>query len=165
MAKPRTKRPKLDSIDLAILRALQDSSKITNATLAKRIGISPPSTLERVKKLEAAGIIRGYVAVLDAEQLNKPIQAIVQVSLAEHSTAVLAGAKKTIGTFDEVLACWHTAGDEDFILLVVVTNMAEYEQFVGEKLSSVMGIGRIRTGFVLRTVKQTMAVPLDGVEP
>lgn len=154
---------KLDEIDLKILRELQHSSKITNATLSERIGISPPSTLERVRKLEKHGVITGYVALLDNEALNKSIVALVHVSLTMHTRQTLAEAREALSALDEVLCCWYTAGDEDFVLQVMVSDMSEYETFVSERLSAVPNIGTIRTAFVLNTVKQSTRIPLNGV--
>lgn len=148
-------KTKLDEIDLQILRQLQKNAKITNAALAKQIGISPPSTLERVKKLEAKGIINRYVAILDGSMVSRGTVALVSVTLREHGIDPLETLKQRITAFPEVLACWHTAGDEDFILKVVVKDMNEYEDFVTHKLSSLPHIGRIRTTFVLSTVKET----------
>lgn len=159
----RRQRVRFDAIDLAILTQLQGDSKITNATLAKRVGISPPSTLERVKKLESAGIIRGYVALLDPAELDKSICAIVHVTLREHGERRLEAFKTSIAQFDEVQAAWHTAGEEDFILKVLVTDMEQYEQFVVHRLSAIPNIGRVRTSFCLSAIKDGTIVPLDGV--
>lgn len=156
-------RVKFDEIDLAILNQLQTDSKITNATLAQRVGISPPSTLERVKKLEQSGIIRGYVALLDPGSVGKSICAIVHVTLREHGVDRLDGFKGAILEFDEVQAAWHTAGEEDFILKVLVTDMDHYEQFVVHRLSAVANIGRVRTSFCLNAVKDETRVALDAV--
>lgn len=159
----RVPRVRFDAIDLAILNQLQGDSKITNATLATRVGISPPSTLERVKKLENSGIIRRYVAILDNVALDKSITALVHVTLREHGTNGLSDFKKAVANFEEVQAAWHTAGEEDFILKVIVTDMDQYEQFVVHRLSAVPNIGRIRTSFCLSAVKDETRVPLDAV--
>lgn len=160
---PRRSRVRFDEIDIAILQQLQADSKITNATLAQRVGISPPSTLERVKKLENEGIIRGYVALLDHAALDKSICALVHVTLREHGEDKLNVFKGKVREFEEVQAAWHTAGEEDFILKVLVTDMQQYEDFVVFRLSAVPNIGRIRTSFCLSTVKEDTRVPLDGV--
>ena len=159
----KRKSHKFDEIDRRIIEELQKSSKITNATLAERIGISPPSTLERVRKLEANGVITGYVALIDPESVNKPVQAIVNVSMNRHSRANLEKVKRALAGFEEVLSCWHTAGDEDFVLRVLVSDMEQYEQFVTKKLSGVGYIGKIRTAFILSTLKQVTQIPLDAV--
>ncbi len=156
-------RVKFDDIDLAILAQLQTDSKITNATLAQRVGISPPSTLERVKKLEAAGIIRGYVALLDARHVGKTITAIVHVTLREHGEGRLNEFVEAVQHFDEVQAAWHTAGEDDFILKVLVNDMEHYERFVVHRLSATANIGRVRTSFCLRAAKDDTRIPLDAV--
>jgi Lrp/AsnC family leucine-responsive transcriptional regulator len=153
---------RLDAIDLRILTELQTSAKLTNAALAERIGISPPSTLERVRKLEAAGIITGYVATLNAAALYKAVTAIVHVSLQTHCRNSLESAKTALSGLGEVQECWHTAGEDDFILKV--GSMEEYEQFISRRLTKIEGLGRVRTAFVLSTVRQTTQVPLDGLE-
>ncbi len=166
MAKTPTRNgsPKLDQIDIAILRELQTCSKITNTTLAEHVGISPPSTLERVRKLETSGIIQGYVALLDPPALGKRVQALVHLSLSDHSRQSIDDAKTQLALIEDVQACWHTAGEEDFILRVVVSEMSEFERFMREKLSSVRSISRVRTSFVLSTPKQSTRVPLDMLE-
>jgi Lrp/AsnC family leucine-responsive transcriptional regulator len=151
----RREAVKLDDYDLHILRTLQGKARITNTALAKKVGMSPPSTLERVKKLEARGVIRKYAAVVDADTVGRGTVALVSVTLREHGLGPLDALKSAITRFDEVLACWHTAGEEDFILKVVVEDMNAYEDFVTHKLSSLPHIGRIRTTFVLNTVKET----------
>jgi len=156
-------RVKFDEIDLAILDQLQSDSKITNANLAQMVGISPPSTLERVKKLEHAGIIRGYVALLAPRSLGKTITAIVHVTLREHGEGRLREFVDQVRNFDEVQAAWHTAGEEDFILKVLVNDMEHYERFVVHKLSATTNIGRVRTSFCLSAAKEQTQVPLDAV--
>lgn len=159
----RGARVKFDEIDLAILDQLQRDSKITNAMLAQQVGISPPSTLERVRKLENEGIIRGYVALLDASAVNKGIVSIVHVTLRHHGKAELEAFREEAKHFDEVQACWQTTGDEDFILKVVVTDMRQYEEFIVDRLSAIANIGRVRSNFCLGTIKDTTYVPLDSV--
>lgn len=157
------KRParshQLDEIDLQILRELQASSKITNAALAQRIGISPPATMERVRRLEQSGVITGYVALVDPDAIGGAITALVYVSLGSHSKTSLERAKEMLGRFDDVMACWHTAGDEDFVLQVLVADMQQYERFVSQKLTTVPNIRTIRTAFVLSVIKQTTELP------
>lgn len=156
-------RVKFDSIDVAILAQLQTDSKITNAALAQRVGISPPSTLERVKKLEAAGVIKSYVALLDPLALGKGVTAMVMVTLREHGLDAIEAFKRDIIGFPEVQAAWHTTGEEDFILRVIVSDMTEYEHFAVHKLSRVKNIGRVKTSFCLSAAKFDTRVPLDAV--
>ncbi len=156
-------RIKFDGIDLAILEQLQKDSKITNATLAQRVGISPPSTLERVKKLEAGGVIKGYRALLDHKAVNKTIQAFVHVTLRVHGAEHIRAFDDAVASFDEIQGAWHTTGEEDFILRVLVTDMDQYERFVVHRLSAIPNIGRVRTSFILSPVKDETVVPLDAI--
>jgi len=156
--------PRLDSIDLAILKVLQQGSKITNAELAERVGLSPPSTLERVKKLESEGIIRQYVALVDPDKINQSIAVIVHISLGQHGKDVLGRVREQFADMSEVLSCWHTAGEDDFILKVLVCDMSGYEQFVVEKLSQIQEISRVRSAFVLTTFKETTQIPLTAIQ-
>lgn len=156
-------RVRFDAVDLAILEQLQTDSKITNAMLAQTVGISPASMIERVKKLEASGIIRGYVALLDPAEVDKSMTAIVSVTLREHGEQRLREFTSAIGDLPEVQSAWHTTGEEDFILRVIVTDMAQYEEFVVHRLSTIPNIARVRTSFCLSTLKDTTRVPLDAV--
>jgi Lrp/AsnC family leucine-responsive transcriptional regulator len=158
-----TGRMKFDQVDRAILRELQDNCKITNAMLSERVGISPPSTLERVKKLERHGVIRGYTALLDPESVGQSVLAIVHVSIREHSAATLENAKRRLSELDEVQACWYCAGDEDFILKVRVENMSHYERFISGTLAGIEGIGKLRTSLVLRTLTDSPHVSLNAL--
>lgn len=154
---------KFDGIDLAILEQLQSDSKITNATLAQRVGISPPSTLERVKKLEAGGVIKGYRALLEAKAVNKSIQAFVHITLRVHGAEHITAFDDAVAAFDEVQGAYHTTGEEDFILRVLVTDMDQYERFIVHRLSAIPNIGRVRTSFILSPVKDETRVPLDAI--
>lgn len=156
-------RIRFDAVDLAILEQLQADSKITNATLAERAGISPPGALERVRKLEAAGVIRGYAARVDPAAVGKTITALVHITMREHGEGRLEELKEALRDFDEVQAAWHTTGEEDFILKVLVNDMDHYERFVVHRLSAVANIGRVRTSFCLSAVKDETRVPLDAV--
>jgi len=162
-ARWRSATHSFDSIDKAILRELQANAKITNTMLAERVGISPPSTLERVKKLEQRGVIRGYAALLDPLAVHQSVLAIVHVSIKEHSSEMLEDAKRRLASFEEIQACWYCAGDEDFILKVRVEDMDHYERFVSKKLATVKGISKLRTGFVLSTMKDSPVVSLDAI--
>lgn len=156
-------RVRFDGVDLAILEQLQKDSKITNAALAVRAGISPAGALERVRKLEQAGVIRGYAARLDPARVGKGVTAIVGVQLREHGEGRIEAFKAAVRGFDEVQAAWHTTGEEDFLLKVLVSDMEHYEDFVVHRLSALPNLGKVRTSFCLSTVKDETRVPLDAV--
>ena len=143
----------MDEINRKILNLLQRNAKMTNAELAEKAGLSPAGTLERVRKLERLGIIRGYVALVDPEQIDRGTQALVHLSLVKHNLASIEHFRKAVLEMPEVLACYHIAGEYDFVLMVAVRNIEAYETFVLHKLTTLAEISRIHTNFVLRTFK------------
>ena len=156
-------RVRFDGVDLAILEQLQTDSKITNATLAERVGVSPGAALERVRKLEHAGVVTGYAARLDAQKVGKSVCAVVHVQLREHGEGRIEEFTRAIRAFDEVQCAWFTTGDEDFILKVLLTNMDHYRDFVAHRLSALPNLGRVRSSFCLEVIKDETRVPLDAV--
>ena len=151
---------KLDTVDLKILHILQREGRITNFKLAKRIGLTPAPTLMRVKKLEEAGYIKRFVALLDAQKLGLTVLAFVHVILEAHNRKTTLDFMHAMQRVPEVLECHHIAGDEDFLLKVVASSPAEYEEFVLEKLTKVGGIEKVKTTFVLSSAKLETAIPV-----
>ena len=150
----------LDETDVQILNLLQNDGRITNAELAKRVGLSPPSVLQRVRALEKSGLIRNYVAILEPELLGLRITALVMISLSLHQEQPIERFRRSIQEIPEITECYHVSGDFDFLLKVVVRDMRAYEVFLREKLSKIKGIGKITTNFVLATNKQATQIPL-----
>lgn len=153
---------KLDAVDLKILVILQKDGRITNFRLAKRIGLTPAPTLMRVKKLETAGYIRRYVALVDPEKLGMPVTAFVSVILESHKRKTSMDFVEAVNRLSDVLECHHIAGDEDFLLKVVAASPGEYEKFVMEKLTKISGIEKVKTIFVLSSSKYETAIPVHG---
>jgi Lrp/AsnC family leucine-responsive transcriptional regulator len=151
---------KLDPVDLNILEILQLDGRITNLELARKIKLTPAPTLMRVKKLEEAGYIKRFVALVDAEKVGLPILAFVHVILESHNRETTLEFMNEMRKLPEVLECHHIAGDEDFLLKVVAASPAEYESFVLEKLTNVHGIEKVKTTFVLSSSKLETALPL-----
>ena len=149
----------LDETDIQILLLLQKEGRITNADLAKSVGLSPPSVLQRVRILEKAGLIRGYHAILDAEKLGLKITAMVMITLSLHQEQPIERFRRSVQDIPEILECYHVSGDCDFLLKVVVRDMKAYELFVREKLSKIKGIQQIRTSFVFGVNKHTTIIP------
>ena len=150
----------MDTIDLALVDALVANARITFADLAERVGLSGPSTAERVRKLEERGIISGYSALLDAEAIGLGLTAFVSVTLEspKHRASFLAG----IDAMPGVVECHHVAGDDDFLLKVHVTGTRDLEAFVTDGLKGLPGIARTRTMVVLST---PLARPLTAHAP
>jgi Lrp/AsnC family transcriptional regulator, leucine-responsive regulatory protein len=150
----------LDETDVQILNLLQHDGRITNADLAKKVRLSPPSVLQRVRALEKAGLIRNYVALLEPERLGLRITAMVMISLSLHQEQPIERFRRGIQEIPEIVECYHVSGDFDFLLKVLVKDMRSYEVFLREKLSKIKGIGKITTNFVLATNKQVTQIPL-----
>ncbi|MEZ5163126.1 MAG: Lrp/AsnC family transcriptional regulator [Fimbriimonadaceae bacterium] len=153
-------KERLDKVDLEVLRILQDSGRITNAELAKRVGLSPPSMLQRVRRLEDSGFITGYVATVNHERLGFPLVVMAMVRLAMHQDEPIEKFIDSIKKIPEVLECHHVSGDYDFMMKIVARDMHDYERIVREKLSKVKSVGRIHSCFVLNTNKDIHALPL-----
>ena len=152
---------KLDKINRRILSILQKNSSITNSDLAKTIGLAPATTLERVKKLEVAGVIKGYVALVDQKKIGKPITAFVEISMTNHSATAIKEFSKEITAIPEVLECHHLAGDKDFLLKVITEDIETYRKFALNKLASIPEIGNVCTLFTLDTIKDSTGIPVE----
>lgn len=152
---------KLDSIDLEILKILQEDGRIANFELAKRVGLTPAPTLARVKKLETSGYIRRYVALADQTKLGMAVTAFVSVILESHKKKTTLDFVKAVQNLPEVLECHHIAGEEDFLLKVVAASPGEYERFVLDKLTKIEGIEKVKTTFVLSSSKLETAIPVQ----
>ena len=150
----------LDATDIKILTILQDNGRITNSKLAADVGISPPAMLERVKRLEASGVIEKYVAILNRERTGFGLLAIINISLSLHQMSNLQLVKERLVQLEEVLECYQMTGDIDFLLKVAIQDMNSYTDFVNNKLSGIPGIQNIKTSFVLAALKSDTAIKL-----
>jgi DNA-binding Lrp family transcriptional regulator len=152
---------KLDETDKKILEIIQKDGRITNTKLASTIGISQPAMLERVRRLESSGVIACYNAILDRDKIGLEVMVFVAVSLAIHQLSSVDKIKKKMVSFPEVLECYQVSGDDDFILKVALENINSYMEFVMNKLSKIDGIRKVKSSFVLSTVKDSNAYSLD----
>lgn len=155
----------LDETDLTIMHALQADGRISNVDLAERAGLSPSTTLERVRRLERSGVIRGYTARIDPKALGHEVIVFVQVTMRDHDQATLARFEDAIARHPDVIECHHVAGDYDFLLKVLTRSVDELRKMLVERLSVLPGVGRIHTMLILSTVKQVLDVPLRESVP
>jgi Lrp/AsnC family leucine-responsive transcriptional regulator len=151
---------KLDKINRQIINLLQENSSFTNSELALKLNIPATTVFDRVKKLEQNGIISKRVALVDPEKIGKQTIAFVSLSLKEHSAQNVRKFWRSIKNLPEVLECYHIAGDFDFILKVMVENIQAYESFLLEKLTGIQNIGKIKTSFVMSTIKYQTKIPV-----
>lgn len=150
---------KLDKIDLKILKYLQENSKITNLDLSKKIGLSPAPTLERVKKLEANGIIESYHAKVDMDKIGLKVRTFALVSLAWNKENALERFLEKIESINEVVEAYIITGDADFLLKIVTKDIPSYEQLLFKKLSQIPEMERLKTLMTLSKVKKSKVLP------
>jgi Transcriptional regulators len=153
-----------DRIDRNILETLQKNARISNVELAQTVGLSPAPCLRRVQALEEAGVIAGYVALVDMRKINLGIEAFINVQLSAQGKSVMDPVEAAIRRFPEVLACYVMTGDWDYLLHVVAKDMDAIQQFLQDNLSQIPGIMRIKTSFAVRLVAKTSAMPLHHLE-
>ncbi|HRW76475.1 MAG: Lrp/AsnC family transcriptional regulator [Saprospiraceae bacterium] len=156
---------KLDKVDLRILRILQESSKITNLELSKRIGLSPAPTLERVRKLEQSGVILSYHAMVDPQVMGLNVQTFVLVSLAWQKENALNQFLEKIKKIHEITECYIITGEADVLIKIVVKDIPTYEQLLFKTLSQIEEIERLKTLMALSMVKQSKVLPFDYDNP
>lgn len=150
----------LDSIDIKLLKLLQENSRLTTKELSQEVGLSISPVYERVKRLENEGYINRYVALLNPEKLNLGFMAFVAVRLSKQSSEGSSEFIKVVQDIPEVAECYSMAGNFDFLMKVYAPDMQYYRTFVLDVLGGIKAIGNIVTTFVMAEVKQSTALPL-----
>ncbi|MBT3991452.1 MAG: Lrp/AsnC family transcriptional regulator [Rhodospirillaceae bacterium] len=153
-------RVKLDNIDRNILRELQDNGRITNVELAKRVGISAPPCLRRVRALEEAGLIRGYHADIEPTELGFNVTVFAQVGLTSQAEPDLVAFEALINSWGEVRECHMLAGETDFLLKVVAEDWETYQDFVMKKLTAAPNVAHVKSSLAIRASKAAPGVPI-----
>ena len=151
---------RLDDIDWKILRELQDDGRMTNVELARRVGISAPPCLRRVRALEEAGFIKGYRALLDEKLLGFELTMFAMVHLSSQAEADLAAFEEFVRAQPIVRECWMLSGEIDFILKCVAPSLAAFQAFVAE-LTGAPAVRNVKTSLTLRNSKDAAMVPLE----
>jgi DNA-binding Lrp family transcriptional regulator len=150
----------LDAIDWKILRELQDEGRMTNVELSRRVGISAPPCLRRVKRLEDSGIIRGYRALLNSPALGLDVVAFCLVGLHHHAEVELKSFADRTRLWPIVRQAWMVSGDSDFLLHCVASDLATFQAFVIEDLTSTPNVDTVRTALTIRQVKDEGVVAI-----
>ena len=154
----------LDAIDLRILAALQGNGRLTNQELADTVGLSPSPCLRRVRRLERAGFIRAYRAVLDRESVGLGLTVFVDIKVEKHSRDNAKALQEALVAMPEVVACHMVSGAADFIVEIVVPDLKAYERLLTEKLLTLPMVGDIRSNFALTRVKSDASLPLTHLK-
>lgn len=149
-----------DQLDRTILEELQADGRISIADLARKIHLSSPAVYQRIKRLERAGLIKGYVALVDREHVGYDLLCFVRLSLQQHSRERLEQVQAVITNLKEVIECYHTAGSYDLLLKVIAPDHRGLERFISEHLMTLQGIEKIETSVVLSEIKNTTVINL-----
>jgi DNA-binding Lrp family transcriptional regulator len=152
----------LDAIDWKILRELQNEGRVTNIELSRRVGISAPPCLRRVKRLEEAGVIQGYRALLNGPALGFDVVAFCQIGLQHQSEAELKAFADRTRNWPIVRRAWMVSGDSDFLLHCVATDLGTFQSFVIEELTSTPNVDTVRTALTIRLVKDEGPVAIGA---
>ncbi len=150
---------RLDDFDRKILQLLQTNAALSVALIAEKVGLSQTPCWRRIQKLEAAGIIRGRVVLLDAAQLNLGLTVFVHLRIARHDAEWLEGFTRAMMAMPEVLEVSRLAGNWDYLLRVVVADMPAYDSFY-KRLIEIDGLNDVSSSFSMEQIKYTTALPL-----
>jgi Lrp/AsnC family leucine-responsive transcriptional regulator len=150
----------LDPTDCRILRALQKSGRMTNADLAEAVNLSPSACHRRVQRLEAAGVIRDYVARLDLRQIGRATVVFVEIKLAGQSDDLLDAFEREVARVPDVLECHLMAGSADYLLKIIAADTEDFARIHRRYLSRLPGVTQMQSSFALRTVIETTAVDI-----
>jgi len=148
----------LDKTDLMILKYLQEDCNINTKDLASKLFLTVTPVYERIKRLERDGYITKYVALLDKKKMNRGMTVFCNVRLKEHAKNVGSNFVKDIVALPEIIECYNIAGDYDFMLKILVQDMASYQDFVMNKLSTIENIGNTNSIFVMGEIKHSTAL-------
>jgi Lrp/AsnC family leucine-responsive transcriptional regulator len=153
----------LNRYDRHILEILQEDGRISNQDLAERIGLSPSPCLRRVRALEAAGVITGYRALLDARALGLSLTALIQISMDQHTEERFKHFESQVDAIPAVIECLLITGQAaDYQLKVIVKDMDAYQDLLLNRITRIKGVTGVHSSFVLRRVVDRTSLPLDG---
>jgi DNA-binding Lrp family transcriptional regulator len=148
----------LDRIDIKILAALQRDGRSTIQNLAHKVGLSPRASLERVRRLESAGIIAGYQAVVDLGRLSRPVNVFAEIILEKQANS--GRFEKRIAALEEAVECWEVSGTVDYVARFVCADLAAYEQLTSDLIDDeTLGVARIVSHVALRPVRRFTGYP------
>lgn len=144
----------LDDIDFKILGLLKSNAKLGTKEIASHIGLTNTPTYERIRRLEKRGVIKSYIAVIDKKKQGYTLSVLCNVQLKSHAADYLEEFEQAIVLLDEVIECYHIAGNYDYLLKIDIKDMDGYALFVKEKLAVIPHIATVQSSFVMRTLKE-----------
>jgi Lrp/AsnC family leucine-responsive transcriptional regulator len=150
----------LDRTDRRILECLQTDGRISNVQLARKVNLTPTPCIERVKRLERQGYIRGYTAILDPELVNASLLVFVEIDLSRNSPNAFRRFREEARRLPEILECHLVSGNFDYLIKARVSDVKAYRELLGEKILSLPGVNGSRSYVVMEEVKETTNLPL-----
>lgn len=150
-----------DQVDMSILSLLQADATITNAELAKQVGLSPSACLGRTKRLKEAGILKRFVAIIDEQKVGLDVVTFVFVSLTPHDRKTTEAFLESIHQIPQVMECHNISGVHDYLLKIVAPSISDYRSFIIDRLIEVPGVGKVETSVVLSCEKLSHQLPLS----
>ena len=155
----------LDRNDVLLLAELQRDSRQTVQQLATAVGLSSTPCWKRVKEMEAAGIIRGYTALVDREKVGLTLCVLAEVNLTRHNEDDVRRFEQAVVDCPQIVGCWSTTGQADYVVKVLVPDIKRYESFLHETVFKLPGVTHVRSSVVLKEVKSESRLPLDLPRP
>ena len=160
----KTKNRSLDRIDLKILRCLQENARVSYVDLAAQVGLSTTPCLERVKRLERSGVIRGYKAILNPRMLKANLLVFVEISLETQSPAVFDEFRRAVSKLPQIQECHLVSGQFDYILKCRIPEMSAYRQLLGDVVLTLPGVKESKSHVVMEEVKEDFALHVPDIE-
>jgi Lrp/AsnC family leucine-responsive transcriptional regulator len=154
-------RSEIDDIDRKILTALQSNAHTTSEQLSSLVGLSPSPCARRVRNMEMAGVIKGYVAVVDQVKVGLPISVFASIKLERQREEELDRFAKAVQRWPEIVECYLMTGQRDYLLRIVVKDLEAYEAFLKRTLTRLEGVASIESSFALGQVKHSQALPIE----
>lgn len=152
----------LDRTDHRLLAALQGDARLSNTLLAEQVALSPSACLRRLQKLERAGVISGFRALINPAALGLSLTAFVRVQLERHDSVQVQRFAELVAGWDDVVACYALTGDMDYLLHVLVADLSHFNDFIMRQLLKHGGVRDVNSSFVLAVVKADRGVPLHS---
>ena len=149
----------LDRYDRAILRLLQQDARITNTPLAEKVSLSESACLRRVRALEESGLIQGYTALIDQQKAGYPVNVFVSITLDRQSQSGLEAFENAVRKIPEVMECYLMTGEHDYLLRLVVPDLADFERIHNQHLTRLPSVARVQSSFAMRTVTRSVTLP------
>jgi Lrp/AsnC family transcriptional regulator len=150
----------VDETDRKILRILQESPDISIQATAERVGLSQTPCWRRIRKLEADGIIRGRVSLLDAGALGLSVNVFAHLRLKQHDEDTLEALERAVHSRPEILEAFSMSGESDYVLRIIVGGVEDYERFLKKVVLHLPGVASVRSSFALKCIKMTTALPI-----